>query len=278
MKKLLKTIFLITVVFSAMLFLYFNVTVINPKDITIRRETIVSDQIPASLNGIQIVFFSDVHYGKFVDHVRFEKIIETINSQTPDVVLFGGDLFEMTVIPSEENQNFIRDGLSQISAPLGKFAVLGEWDQKNDEMKNTVEKVLYQGNFEVLNNQSLRLRNKNSGSIVLTGLSGESPSSVFTNIQNTDFVIAFTHNPETLYECPTEHLDLFLAGHTHGGQMVLPFFGSLLKMNQNAQYINGTYQIDNTLLDITNGVGTTEYDYRFFSDAEVVVYTLNSSK
>ena len=67
MKKLLKSLFLILFAISAMLFLYLNVTVINPKTITIRRETMISDRIPASLNEIKIVFFSDIHYGKYVD-------------------------------------------------------------------------------------------------------------------------------------------------------------------------------------------------------------------
>lgn len=278
MKKLLKSLFLILFAISAMLFLYLNVTVINPKTITIRRETMISDRIPASLNEIKIVFFSDIHYGKYVDQARLKKIIETVNTQSPDVVLFGGDLFEMNVIPSEENQKLVSEIFSQINAPLGKFAVLGEWDQYNEEMRDTVEEVLFQGNFEILNNQSIRLRNKNSGSIVLTGLNEENPSSAFTNVQNSDFIVAFAHNPETVFECPTTQLNLFLAGHTHGGQITLPFFGSLLKTNQSMQYINGTHQIDNTLLDITNGTGTTEYDYRLLADAEIVVYTLNSAK
>ena len=97
-----------------MLFLYLNVTVINPKTITIRRETMISDRIPASLNEIKIVFFSDIHYGKYVDQARLKKIIETVNTQSPDVVLFGGDLFEMNVIPSEENQKLVSEIFSQI--------------------------------------------------------------------------------------------------------------------------------------------------------------------
>ena len=64
----------------------------------------------------------------------------------------------------------------------------------------------------------------------------------------------------------------------HGGQIVLPLFGALYQPVGAQEYYRGTHRLDHMILDITNGCGTTKADARFLSQAEIVVYTLQSEQ
>ena len=132
-------------------------------------------------------------------------------------------------------------------------------------------------------NKTIRLRNRSGASIVLAGLDSEllgNPEieNTFASIQTTDFSIILCHTPDTILNCPLSQIDLFLAGHSHGGQIYFPFVGSLVKVPYAEVYYRGKHQLDNAILDVTNGTGTTRMDLRFLAEAEIVVYTLHSTK
>lgn len=256
---------------------------IAPRKITVREETLTSDKIPVSMNGFKIVFFSDVHFNGYVNEERLEDIIDIINTQNPDAVLFGGDLFDhpSSHLPSEAVQSTAVKLFSSIEAPKGKFAVLGNHDLESSTVKDIVETVLYDAGFEVLANKSLRIRNSSSGSIVLTGLESgllghPDVTTPFETVSSEDYSIILCHTPDTALEITTSKGDLFLAGHGHGGQIYFPVFGALYRPKGAEEYYRGTHELENMILDVTNGCGTTKADIRFLADAEIVVYTLHS--
>lgn len=283
MKKLLRTLLVLLILIGTLGAFYIHATLISPQSINVRKEKISSEKIPTQLDGLKIVFFSDVHFNQYVDEERLLKVISAINNQKPDVVLFGGDLFDHPAnqIPDDTKQNQMVEALKSIEAPLGKFAVLGNHDLEAESSKEMISSVLYRGEFEIITNRSLRIRKNSSVSIVLVGLDSQmlgSPNvdAAFANVQSTDFVITICHTPDTVLDSPTNLIDLFLAGHGHGGQVYIPFFGALYKANYAEQYYRGKHQIEQTLLDVTNGTGTTKMDIRFLAEPEIVVYTLNS--
>ena len=280
-----KTKKILIVLISVILILslcFLHAVMIAPKQLHVRNETLVSTKIPSSMDGFKIVFFSDVHFNAYVDEERFEAIVDLINYQNPDVVLFGGDLFDHPAnnMPDEAVQNTALKLLSSIQAEKGKFAVLGNHDLESISTEEMVEEILYDAGFEVLNNRSLRLRNGSSGSIVLTGLESgllgspdtETP---FESIKSDDYSIVLCHTPDTALTLSTSKADLFLAGHGHGGQVYIPVIGALYRPEGAEEYYRGTHELDNMTLDITSGCGTTKADVRFLSNAEIVVYTLS---
>jgi predicted MPP superfamily phosphohydrolase len=257
--------------------------IIAPVKINVRQETLQSDKIPVSMEDFKIVFFSDVHFNAFVDEERFQNIIHTINNENPDVVLFGGDLFDHPAnnLPNEITLSIATRLLSEIEADKGKFAVLGNHDLESASTAILVENILYDAGFEVLCNRTLRLRNGNSGSIVLCGLESgflgnPDPVTPFETVKSEDYTIVLCHTPDTALELSTSKADLFLAGHGHGGQIYLPLFGAMYRPIGAEEYYRGSHKLDGMLLDITNGCGTTKADARFLADAEIVVYTLKS--
>lgn len=283
-----KTKKILIIVISIILFIllcFVHAVMIAPKKLHVRNETISSTKIPVSMDGIQIVFFSDVHYNAYVNEKRFKAIVDLINQQNPDIVLFGGDLFDHPAnrLPSETAQTTATLLLNCIEAEKGKFAVLGNHDLESSTTADMVETILYNAGFEVLNNQSLRIRNGSSGSIVLTGLESgllghPDPVTPFDTIRSDDFSLVLCHTPDTALEITTSKADVFLAGHGHGGQIVLPLFGALYQPVGAQEYYRGTHRLDHMILDITNGCGTTKADARFLSQAEIVVYTLQSEQ
>lgn len=285
MKKVIKSILILFILLCVLVFLYWDATNLAPRRIQVRYETMVSEEIPEQLDNIQILFFSDSHLNQFVDQDRFSKLIQLIEDTSPDVILFGGDLFDHPANnpPSEEVLAQTKEKLASLKAPLGKFAVLGNHDLEAESTKELISQLLYQSGFEVLNNQAVRIRNHGSQSISLVGLESEmlgnpDPTTAFAAISPTDFTITLCHTPDTVLQLPAELSELMLAGHGHGGQVYLPVVGALYKAKYAEIYYRGQHQVNSTLLDITNGTGTTKMDVRFMAEAEVVVYRLSHAK
>ncbi|MDO5121598.1 MAG: hypothetical protein Q4D46_05895, partial [Erysipelotrichaceae bacterium] len=137
---------------------------------TPRYETLSSESIPAQLDDVTILFFSDLDYGTFMDKARLNKLVNAVNNLSPDIVVFGGDLFDAACTPDEETVAEVTEGLRSISHHLGKFAVLGDFDHRNDEILELTQQVLYDADFELLYNASIPVRNTGSQSITLIGI------------------------------------------------------------------------------------------------------------
>ncbi|MBQ2688534.1 MAG: metallophosphoesterase [Solobacterium sp.] len=250
-----------------------------PQRFVVRTETISSMYIPVSMDNVDVLFFSDLDYGQYMDEERMDKLVETINEVAPDVVIFGGDVFDETVSPQDtEKLNAVSERLAQIKAPLGKFAILGDTDN-TPEMRRPVEEVLYLGDFEIIDNRSQSIHNDSGEAIAIVGIengvNGYSDiTGSFANISPLIFSIVVCHTPDTAVYVPADLTKYMLAGHSHGGQ-VYWIFGSLLNYDGALQYFRGKHIIDGRFtLDISTGTGTRERDIRFLSNAEVVVYHL----
>ncbi|MBE6118813.1 MAG: metallophosphoesterase [Solobacterium sp.] len=250
-----------------------------PQRFVVRTETISSMYIPVSMDNVDVLFFSDLDYGQYMDEERMDKLVETINEVAPDVVIFGGDVFDETVGPQDtEKLNAVSERLAQIKAPLGKFAILGDTDN-TPEMRRPVEEVLYLGDFEIIDNRSQSIHNDSGEAIAIVGIengvNGYSDiTGSFANISPLIFSIVVCHTPDTAVYVPADLTKYMLAGHSHGGQ-VYWIFGSLLNYDGALQYFRGKHIIDGRFtLDISTGTGTRERDIRFLSNAEVVVYHL----
>jgi len=280
MKNITKILITILVTLLIIVSTLYYTFYFSPNHYVYRYETLTSTQIPSQMDGIKIVFFSDLEYGTFVNEERLSKIVDKINNSGCDVVIFGGDLYDEKATIDDTNKQTLITYLTKINASLGKFCVYGDNDKISEERLNTINDIYKQSNFEVLNNKVTSLHNKGSESITLVGLDNEvngtlDLNNTFSSVSKESYTITVCHTPDTADKIPTDLTDYFLAGHSHGGQANF-LIKSLYQPSYAKNYTRGKTTISSKFtLDITNGVGTSDKDLRLFADQEIVVYTLH---
>lgn len=283
MKRSTRILLAAAAVIALIIYTLYDAFFAAPKRISLRSETLSSEKIPASMDGIRILFFSDLEYGTFMDSERLAALTERINDASADIIIFGGDMFDTGITPDDAMTAELASSFSEMKAPLGKFAVYGDNDHENDAVYAAFSSICSAGSFEILENSSVALRNRSNGSITLVGIDSsiggtQDITAAYSSVSHTNYVIAVSHTPDTADLVPADLTDYFLAGHTHGGQAFW-LFGSYYSPQGSENYLRGKQTVAGSFtLDITNGTGTTGRDVRLFADAEIVVYTLRSEE
>lgn len=249
----------------------FNAKVINIKQIKVRQEIIKSEKINDNLNDFLIAYFSDLHYGTFINQEFVNEVINTINNYDVDIVIFGGDLFDSPNISLEDKTFFIQQ-LKSIKANYGKYAVLGECDT-NDI---TTTQILKDADFTILNNSNISISVDKKSSINIIGISDVNDMNAFSGVDSNNYTFVISHFPDCYDNVKDYNFDYMLAGHSHGGQVYLPIINLFTRDKGCEKYFHGKYKEDNKILDITNGLGRSKYNARFLADSEIVMYRLNS--
>lgn len=282
-KKLLKIVTTLLVIALCIAGVFFYSIFVSVERLNIDYETISSTKIPSDLNDIKIGFISDLGYNHFMDKDRLTSMIATMNDAKPDVVIFGGDMFDLplTYVPDDNTKQEVSQLLKTIQAPLGKFAVLGEQDNIDENTLSMVKDILYTSDFELLENTSIRIRNGSNESVTLVGLDSLIGGTIdtqqaFANVSPDNFNILAMHCPDTIAmdNFPTATVDLAFAGHSHSAQIYIPLLGSISSEEGAQNYNHGKYTINNTILHVSNGLGTTTLDMRLFSPPQMIVYRL----
>lgn len=282
-KKLLKTVIVLLLLALCAAAVFFYSIFISVERLSVSYHTISSTKIPEDLHQVSIGFLADLEYNNYMNKDRLNAMIATINEVKPDVIVFGGDIFNQPLLkePTDATKQELIQLLSQIDAPLGKFAVLGEQDHANEHTLEMVKAILYASDFEILDNTSIKLRNGTSAYVNLIGVDAMIAGNIdleqaFTDISAESFNILAAHCPDTalLTDLPKSSVDLMLAGHSHASQIYLPLIGSLSTQEGAQHYNHGKHTIGNMTLHITNGIGTYGMDMRLFSPPQLLVYRL----
>lgn len=267
------------VLLTLLLLCAYNAVYVNPKQLQVRLEKIESDKIPSSFDGFTLGFFSDLHYEKGHE-AQFDRLIEAFKEADLDVLLFGGDFIEQyrEDILDDEKCFEVSQKLNSIPAPFGKYAVLGNHDFKDELTQEKVIKILEDGGFKVLTNEMTKIYNQENDFIQLVAIETMKRGNPdvlksFENVDDQMFTLTLTHTPD-LFDHFKARSDYALAGHSHGGQVYIPFISKFIVPEGAKEYYHGKYVSDGSILDITNGVGTTKKDIRLNADAEIVIYRL----
>ncbi len=267
-----------TAVFASVLG-YWYARYVEPKQLEISNHTIKHPNIPNEFHNIKIVQFSDTHVGHHFTLEQLNKIVEQINDLKPDLIFFTGDLMD------EPNKygavNYLIPILSRLEAPLGKFAIYGNHDHGgygSDIYKNLME----QTDFTLLMNSSKEVFLKNS-KITVVGLDDvmlgrPSFEQAFQHVDPSSYTILLAHEPDIAERAAENGAHLQLSGHSHGGQIQLPFIGPLITPPLGSIYYEGDYIIEpnQMALYVNRGLGTTRLPVRFLSKPEISVFTLRS--
>ena len=222
------------------------------------------------LSGIKIVFASDFHI-KPNQQKRLEQIVNTINSQNPDLVVSTGDYVSGHTQESTMHPKQIAEELSKVKTKYGFYTTLGNHDGWYD--KAYIEELLEAQGINVLNNENVKLR-INSREIYIAGVEDKMTASpnIYEALENTKSPTIFlTHTPDIFPKVPND-VNLTLAGHTHGGQVRLPLLRALIVTSDYGnRYATGLIEEKGKKMIVTNGIGVSILPIRFNCAPEIVV-------
>lgn len=279
-KKIIKIALFIIIITTAF---FFYTTYISTVMISTREYRIINKKIPDSFNGTKIVQFSDLHYGTTMIEENLSDIKKKINILKPDIIVFTGDLINHDYKMKTKDTEILTQKLKELNASLGKYAILG--DEDNEEIIS----IYNQANFIVLRNENDLIYKSDNNPIILIGL-----SSLINNEQDIEkgysyfngetynsniYTITLVHEPDSADDIINSYkTDLLLSGHSHNGNIRVPFINyTPIRKNGAKKYYQDYYNIDGTKLYISSGLGTNNASgIRLFCRPSINLYRLSN--
>ncbi len=207
---------------------------------------IASAKLPAGAKPIRIVHLSDTHCDEAVRLA--ERLPEMAKAAEPDLIVFTGDAVNSPAgLP---NFRRLMASLAEI-APV--YAIRGNWDRYSPaELYGQTGVTLLAGHTVTVDVRGVKLR-------LLGWSAGQTPQALATlgALDSDTLTIALCHRPDPILEvAATGRADVQLSGHTHGGQVALPFYGALLTLSRHGKrFESGRYRVEQTTLYVSRGIG-----------------------
>ncbi len=243
----------------------------QPTALDISQTRLPTQKIPAG-KELRIVHLSDLHLHKFTSF--FRKVAKEANSLNPDIILLTGDYVE-----EERNLSDVLEFLDLLKASTGIFAVQGNWEYWALIEGRNLQNKFRRSGVELLINQRADI-NWNGIPVSLLGIDFPSSSNSVQQLNidaNTDHLnIALSHVPAFQHELLESKTDLILCGHTHGGQVRLPWMKPLHLPRHSDPYVSGLYHVGQAKvpLYVSRGIGTSILPIRFFCPPEISLIRL----
>ncbi len=242
---------------------------IEPYWVEITYQQIPTAKLAAGSRKIRLVHISDLHSDP---KARLEpKLPDLIAKESPDLILFTGDALNST-----EGLLVFRDCMTKLAAIAPTFAVRGNWDIAFWGRLN-----LFEGTgVKELNREAIPLTIETL-TLWLVGAGAGDERGLQQAIQavpDNALTVVLYHYPDLIQELAAQNVDLYCAGHTHGGQIALPFYGALITLSKyGKQYEAGLYREKDTRMYVNRGIGMEGGHaprVRFCSRPEITVIDL----
>lgn len=247
--------------------------------------------LPPSFNGFRIVQISDLHASFWVERDYLMQVVNKINELEKDLVVITGDIITGSVndfwkkwLPILKG-NYLSMAIEVLAKLKGKnkIAVLGNhdhWDGKETEMRLVSE--LERIGFSVLRNSSEKLT-KGTENVYVAGTDDYWFSYNFdkaiNGVPKNSFKILLSHNPDVTIDTQKEtKIDLTLCGHTHGGQIAVPFISPyFIPIKNPSRYFKGLVKEPYGYTYVNRGIGTLIFPFRIGAPPEITHFTLTKS-
>lgn len=246
----------------------------EPRDLQVVELSLVLPKIPPG-RELRLVQLSDLHINRFNGY--FRKVAETAMQLRPDIILLTGDYLE-----EQRNLSEVRSFLKLLKAPEGIFAVQGNWEYWSRlEGENLRQKFSASGVQLLINQQ--QLLDIRDVPLSIHGLDYPSGSENLTQLERQAdpgrVNLLLSHVPEFSHHLLGSNFDLILSGHTHGGQVRLPFVPPFYLPRYSGNYVAGLYRVGphQTPLYVTRGIGTSVLPVRLWCRPEITLLRLQSS-
>ena len=245
----------------------------NARNIKVKHVVHQFVNLPVPFNGLSILHLSDLHLQERPDVI--EKILSLVKGYKVDLLLFTGDFGTQGIknFTSEEIAQMAGKVHDRINPTYGSFGVLGNHDHSD------LVQPLEQNGVRLLINECVDIR-KDGQSIRIIGT--DDPHYYYTEESKValskaidHFSVALVHTPELFDMASSYGVDLYLSGHSHGGQICLPFgFPIVTHINSGKRFFKGSWEVRGMKGYTSSGAGTVALPVRFNSPGEITFHLL----
>jgi predicted MPP superfamily phosphohydrolase len=241
-------------------------------DIEVTRHEIFIDDLPQSFDGFRIAFLTDTHVASFMRRAFYREIVSRVRAFDPDLVLLGGDF-----VTWRKHIPLMADLLlTGLTAREGVYAVLGNHDIWAGA--DAVKEAMTGRGVKFVVNRSVALT-RNGARLWLLGIDEvyrgtPDVAAAFAGVDENQPCIGISHHPDIIDELDGRRLDLLVCGHTHGGQIRLPFFGAIVVPSRHEdEFAAGFHRVRSVLMYVSRGIGAIP-PVRILCRPEVATFTL----
>jgi len=255
----------------------------NTTRIRVRQIDVPIKGLPDKLDGFKIVHISDIHGDEYTGREKIARYIRKVNQRNPDLIIFTGDLISY-------GTNFIKMAsheFGKVKSTNGVLAVVGDHDYWAGV--ENVKRALNRKDISVIQDSNYTVQLDSANKILVTGVTEVYSKKVAPKVVDsltlhsddpTLKIFASHQISDHLIEDARQHnYDMMLAGHTHGGQVRVPFMGMTFSAsNLETKYISGVYHQGSVLINVNNGLGFTLAPIRYNAPPNISVIRLVSKR
>lgn len=280
--KRILIIFLVLILFVFVGILFYS-HFLAVKKLHVKEYRIVNENLKV-IHGYKIAHFSDIHFGKTTNSNDLKGMVIKINLMKPDLLIFTGDLIDKDTTLTEKAKEEIETILKALDKKIVKYCIKGE-----DDLKFTsYDFIMENAGFISLDDTYKTLYITKEDYLLLVGLkSTKNAESIGERLEEANHFISsleekpmysifVMHEPDFIEKIDTDFYDLVLAGHSHGGQVEIPFVGGIVYPKYAKKYHQDYMRIGKANFYITSGIGTTTYGFRLFNPPSFNLYRLVS--
>ena len=247
---------------------------VEPYHYSISETDVFIRDLPERFEGFRITQLTDIHHSRILGIGDIRRMISIAQRTKPDMFVLTGDYtttYRRFIEPCAE-------ALSQLNAPEGVWAVLGNHDHYTDPELTT--RALRRHRIEVMDNFHTTVQ-RGPDAIQLSGIDDRTWNAVdwtraFSGLKPETPTILLSHQPSVLDLPQTQNVSLILSGHTHGGQLRLPFLGAPARFaTRDLKYDRGLFRKGETQLYVSSGTGVIGLPLRLGVRPEIAVLRLS---
>lgn len=258
---------------------------VEPEWIDVQQVQVTLPRLPPAFDGYRIAQLSDIHMdwsipGAIMTRARLLEVLAEVNALKVDLVAITGDFVSGEAADAFRYEADLTAGLRELRAKDGGVAVLGNHDHWADAA--TIRRVIKESGLHDLDN-AVRVIKRGNEQLNLAGVDdcwerkNDLPK-VLESLPAEGASILLCHEPDFADEAAaTGRFDLQMSGHTHGGQVTLPFFGPPMLPSMGMKYPSGYYKVGGMIQYTNRGIGMVPPYYRFNCRPEITVFTLHTS-
>lgn len=253
--------------------LLIDMLIIEPNWIAVERVDVSDTELAQVFSGVTVVQISDLHVRNKLGY-RENSLVEKVNALNPDIILITGDILEhIEELPAAKSI------LKRLKARHGTFAVLGNTDHSLGQLKmdRLVDELGKEG-VVFLRNNNISVPLQNGRALRLAGVDDPVSNRAHLNKALADIpegepVLLLAHSPSVYTQAILAGVNLVLVGHTHGGQVGIPWLIRQSEYANRSSVMSGIVRDGKTTMYVNRGIGTKTLPIRLFCRPEITAFT-----